>query len=55
MVLKLDREMKRKLVKGLTEEVIEVYGVHHVSIVIHENESENAGLGANFLTFRGGR
>ncbi len=45
-----DREKKRELVKRLTEVVREVYGVHHVSVIIHENETENVGVDGELLS-----
>ncbi|WP_430515263.1 4-oxalocrotonate tautomerase DmpI [Pyrococcus woesei] len=47
---KADEETKRKLVKKITEVVREVYGVHHVSVVIHENETENVGVDGELLS-----
>lgn len=47
---KADEETKRELVKRLTEVVREVYRVHHVSVVIHENETENVGVDGELLS-----
>ncbi|MPW38379.1 4-oxalocrotonate tautomerase [Thermococcus sp. 101 C5] len=47
---KADEDTKRELVKRLTEVVREVYGVHHVSVVIHENETENVGINGELLS-----
>ncbi|KUJ99712.1 MAG: hypothetical protein XD43_0631 [Thermococcales archaeon 44_46] len=47
---KADKDTKRELVKRLTEVVREVYGVHHVSVVIHENETENVGINGELLS-----
>ncbi|MCD6373826.1 MAG: tautomerase family protein [Thermococcus sp.] len=46
---KADVETKRELVKRITEVVREVYKVHHVSVVIHENEPENVGVDGELL------
>jgi len=46
---KADAETKRELVRRITEAVREVYGVRHVSVIIHENEPENVGVDGELL------
>ncbi len=41
---------KRELVKRITEVIREVYKVHHVSVIIHENETENVGSDGELLS-----
>lgn len=47
---KADVETKRELVRRITEVVREVYKVHHVSVIIHENETENVGYDGELLS-----
>ncbi|AJC72420.1 4-oxalocrotonate tautomerase [Thermococcus guaymasensis DSM 11113] len=47
---KADAEIKRELVRRITEVVREVYKVHHVSVIIHENEPENVGVDGELLS-----
>ncbi len=47
--LKADVETKRELVRRITEVVRKIYKVHHVSVVIHENEPENVGVDGELL------
>ncbi|WP_238565097.1 4-oxalocrotonate tautomerase DmpI [Thermococcus litoralis] len=47
---KADVETKRELVKRITEVIREVYKVHHVSVIIHENETENVGSDGELLS-----
>ena len=37
---KVDVEIKREVVRKITEVIREIYKVHHVSIIIHDNETE---------------
>ncbi|WP_238515818.1 4-oxalocrotonate tautomerase DmpI [Thermococcus sp. 4557] len=46
---KVDVETKRELVRRITNVVREIYKVHHVSVVIHENEPENVGVDGELL------
>ncbi|MBC7094198.1 4-oxalocrotonate tautomerase DmpI [Thermococcus sp.] len=48
--LKADVETKRELVKKITEVVREVYKIHHVTVIIHENELENVGVDGELLS-----
>ncbi|WP_199203792.1 tautomerase family protein [Thermotoga sp. KOL6] len=43
-------EIKRNLVKRITEVVREIYKVHHVSVIIHEADSENVGVDDELLS-----
>lgn len=43
-------ETKKELVKRITEVVREVYGVKHVSIIIHEVDVENVGVDGELLS-----
>lgn len=47
---KADVETKRELVKRITDVIREVYKVHHVSVIIHENETENVGYDGELLS-----
>ena len=46
--LKADVETKRELVRRITEVVRKIYKVHHVSVVIHENEPRTWALMGSF-------
>jgi len=45
-----DVETKRELVRKITDVIRDVYKVHHVSIVIHDNETENVGVDGELLS-----
>jgi len=45
-----DVETKRNLVRRITEVIREVYKIQHVSIVIHDNETENVGIDGELLS-----
>jgi 4-oxalocrotonate tautomerase len=47
---KADLNTKKELVRRLTEVVREVYGVKHVSVIIHEVELENVGVDGELLS-----
>ena len=38
---RIDIEKKRKLAKELTEVASRIYGIPHIVMVIHENDTEN--------------
>jgi len=48
----LEVEEKRKLVKGLTETAIEVYGSIPITVLIKENVPENVGVNGELLIDR---
>ena len=47
---KVDVETKREVVRKITEVIREIYKVHHVSIIIHDNETENVGVNGELLS-----
>ena len=47
---KIDVETKREVVRKITEVIREIYKVHHVSIIIHDNETENVGVDGELLS-----
>ena len=47
---KVDVETKRELVRRITEVIKEVYKIHHVNIIIHDNETENVGVNGELLS-----
>ena len=48
---RMDREKKRELVRSFAEAASRVTGIpkEHITTVIHENEKENIGVGAELL------
>lgn len=42
-------EQKRRLVKGLSDVAVEVYGIEHIIVVIRENGPENVGIDGELL------
>ncbi len=48
----LDLERKRRLVEGLTEVAVEVYGIEHITVLIRENPPENVGISGQLLVDR---
>ncbi len=47
-----DIEKKRSLVKGITDVVVETYGIEHVTVLIKENPPENVGAGGTLIADR---
>ena len=47
---KAGRETKREVVRRITEVIRDVYKIRHVSVVIHENETENVGVDGELLS-----
>ncbi len=43
---------KRELVKKITDVIKEVYGIEHVTVLIHENPPENVGVNGELLADR---
>lgn len=39
-----DIKVKRQLVKELTEVASRIYGIEHITVIIHENKTENVGV-----------
>jgi 4-oxalocrotonate tautomerase len=48
-------EKKRKLVRGLTDIAVEVYGIGHISVIIKENPPENVGANGQLILDRKGK
>jgi len=48
----MDIERKMELVKRLSEDAAEVYGIRHIIVLIRENPPENVGLGGKLLADR---
>lgn len=42
-------EQKRRLVKGLSDVAVEVYGIEHIIVLIRENGPENVGIDGELL------
>jgi len=42
-------ERKRKLVRGLTDIAVEVYGIGHITVIIRENPPENVGANGQLM------
>jgi len=42
-------EIKRKLIRGLTDIAVEVYGIGHITVIIKENPPENVGSNGQLL------
>ena len=49
---KLSEERKRNLVERISKVVQEVYGIEHVTVIIHENLPENVGINGCLLSDR---
>ncbi len=47
---KIDVETKRELVRKITDVIREIYKVQHVSIIIHDNETDNVGVDGELLS-----
>jgi 4-oxalocrotonate tautomerase len=47
-----DLELKRQLVKKLTDAAYEVYGIEHITVLIRENPPENVGVNGQLIADR---
>ena len=47
-----DIELKRQLVKKLTEVAVEVYRIEHIVVLIRENAPENVGINGQLMADR---
>ncbi|MBL7075721.1 tautomerase family protein [candidate division KSB1 bacterium] len=47
-----DIELKRQLVKKLTEVAVEVYRIEHIVVLIRENAPENVGVNGQLIADR---
>ena len=45
-------EQKKELVKKLTEDAVEVYGIEHIIVIIRENIPDNVGIDGELLSER---
>lgn len=45
-------ERKRQLVKALTDAAVAVYGIKHITVIIHENPPENVGAEGELIADR---
>ena len=43
-------EQKKELVKKLTEDAVEVYGIEHIIVIIRENIPDNVGIDGELLS-----
>ena len=42
-------EKKRRLVKELTDVAARIYGIKHITVIIHENRKENVGANGELI------
>jgi len=47
-----DLELKRQMVKKLTDVAYEVYGIEHITVLIRENPPENVGVNGQLIADR---
>ena len=45
-------EQKKELVKKMTEDAFDVYGIEHIIVIISENISDNVGIDGELLSER---
>ena len=45
-------EQKKELVKKLTEDAVEVYGIEHIIVIIRESIPDNVGIDGELLSER---
>ncbi len=48
----IEVEQKRKLVRGMYDVAVAVYGIEHITVVIKENAPENVGVRGELLVDR---
>ena len=47
-----DLELKRQMVKKLTDAAYEVYKIEHITVLIRENPPENVGVNGQLIAAR---
>ena len=47
-----DVELKRQMVKKLTDVAYKIYGIEHITVLIRENPPENVGVNGQLIADR---